>query len=132
MKVQKSSCNHDCLEKEYNILKSLDDKIIIPKVYYNEKNEEGNLLIESLIGPSLDKLFKFCSYNFDLKTICFIRYVILTCLEELHESSFVHLDIKPDNLGFKMKEINNKNNEFLCILIDFRKSSNYLNAKKKH
>lgn len=130
VKVQKSSSNHDYLENEYNILKSLNDNTIMSKVYYHEKNDEGTLLIESLIGPSLDKLFKFCSYNLDLKTICFIGCDILTCLEKLHESSFVHLDIKPDNIGFKLKDINNKKNEILCILIDFGKSCNYLNAKK--
>lgn len=130
VKVQKSSSDHDYLEIEYNLLNSLEDNTLMPKVYYHEKNEEGNLLIESLIGPSLEKLFKFCSYNLDLRTICFIGCDILACLEELHGCSFVHLDIKPDNIGFKLKGINNKNNEILCMLIDFGKSCNYLNTKK--
>lgn len=129
VKVQKSSSDHDYLEMEYNILKSLKDNTAMAKVYYHEKNKEGNLLIESLIGPNLQNLFKFCSYNFDLKTICFIGCDILSCLEQLHECSFVHLDIKPDNIGFKLKDINNKNNEVLCVLMDFGKSCNYLNIK---
>lgn len=130
VKVQKNNDKKDYLESEYIILSSLPPNSPLPKVFYHETNDEGNLLIESLIGPDLDKLFKFCSFNLDLKTICNIGYDILVCLEELHNNSFVHLDIKLDNIGFKIQNIEEKKNEISCVLLDFGKSLNYLNNKK--
>lgn len=88
------------------------------------------MIIESLIGPTLDKLFKFCSFNLDIKTICNIGYDILACLEELHRFSFFHMDLKPDNIGFKLHDIKGKKDEISCVLLDFGKSCNYLNNKK--
>jgi serine/threonine protein kinase len=78
------------------------------KIYYHEKNEEGNLIIESLILSTLDKLFKICSFNLDIKATCNIGYDILTCLEELYRFSFLHMDLKPDNIGFKLNDIKGK------------------------
>ena len=36
-------------------------------MFYYESNKAGNLIIESLYGPDLDKIFGFCNNDFDLK-----------------------------------------------------------------
>lgn len=98
----------------------------MPKVYYYENNVEGILLLESFIDPDLDKLFKFYSFNLDIKTICNFGYDILLCLEEMHSNSFVNIDLKFDNIGFNLLNIKDKIKEKSCVLLDFGKSCNYL------
>ena len=48
IKVQKKTNIKDELKIEYNILKILPGTSPLPKVFYHEMNNEGNLLIESL------------------------------------------------------------------------------------
>jgi serine/threonine protein kinase len=50
-----------------------------------------------MLGPSLGDLMFFCGNKLSLKTTVMIGYQILERLEFLHEKSFIHRDIKPDN-----------------------------------
>ena len=132
VKVQKRSYGENDLKIEKEILSLFQENLPFPRLYYYETNINGNLLIEALMGPTLKKLFKFCSYNLDLNSICNIGIDIIESLELLHEKGYVHLDLKADNIAIKLENINNNNNRTItCTLLDFGKAIKFTKLNKK-
>ena len=111
----------DTLKNEKQILCSLPMNSPFPKYYYYENNKDRQFLIESLVGPSLDKLYSFCEYSFDLITICNIGIDIINNLEFLHNINYIHNDIKLDNIGILFHNNSDNDNKISCVLLDFGK-----------
>ena len=108
---------------EKTVLNNIPSKAPLPKFFGEFKLKKENYLIESLIGPSLQRLYDFCDNDFDLVTICNIGIDIVICLEYLHESNYIHNDIKLDNIGIQLKNYKNNNNINSCTLFDLGKAS---------
>ena len=53
-------------EKIYGIMKG---GLGVPKVYWFGSKDDFNILIMELLGPSLQKFFKYCWNRFSLKTV---------------------------------------------------------------
>lgn len=118
--------------EECKILKKLDKSIFFPKFKYFQKKDGKNILVESLFGPTLDRLFSFCNYNFDIPTISKIGIDILSALEDLHGIGYLHLDIKPSNMAILFMDeqkdfINSK-----IGLLDLDNSISFLDEKGVH
>ena len=125
----------ETFKNELTFLGILKNEIGFPQVFYNHQNaiEKRFILVESLLGPSLDKLLKFCNKQFKLQTICYIGIEMIERLETLHKNSILHRDIKPNNFIWgnysrKKKSKKNFNNIFL---IDFGLSCFYI-IKNQH
>lgn len=71
------------------------------------------LCIEKL-GPSMEKLFSLCKYQFSLKTVIMLFDQILNRIEFLHNKNYLHRDIKPSNL---LMGLNKRSH--IIYLIDF-------------
>jgi casein kinase 1 len=99
--------------------------------------------VESLLGPSLDKLFKYCERKFPLKTVCIIGKEMVKRLETMHEKGILHRDLKPNNLTWgnfnssyndisNINSTNSLNNTYnkldidTIFLIDFGLSCSFL------
>jgi casein kinase 1 len=59
-----------------------------------------NFMITEYLGPSIEDLFELCDREFSIKTICMIFHQLIQRIQEIHNKTFVHRDIKPDNFLF--------------------------------
>lgn len=115
------------LHQDYKVLEKG-----IPKVYYYASLPDYNIMVMDLLGPSLENLFAICQKKFSMKTVLMIADQALTRLEYLHTKSFLHRDIKPDNLLMGMGKKAHK-----LFMIDFglakkySKNGEHINFKDK-
>lgn len=117
------------LYDEYKFYKKLYDrgfKIGIPKIISFIETPEYNMLVMELLGKNLDELLEEYNGTFDINTVLKIGIDIINLLECLHETGFIHRDIKPNNFmtGYK------SDSKHLYVL-DFGLSKQYIN-KKEH
>ena len=98
VKVISSDSSADNIKKEIGYTRQLQNKQGFPTIYYTCVYDKKNIIVESLLGPSLDKLFKYCGRKFPLKTVCIIGKEMVKRLETMHEKGILHRDLKPNNL----------------------------------
>ena len=143
VKVISSDTSAETIKKEINFSKQLQKINGFPTIYYTCVYDKKNIIVESLLGPSLDKLFKYCGRQFPLKTVCLIGKEMVKRLEYMHEKGILHRDLKPNNLTWgnynssynnisnNNSIINNKYNKLdinTIFLIDFGLSCYYLES----
>ena len=77
------------------------------------------ILVETLLGDSIESIFSKMNYNFTVKDICMILIQILDRLEFVHSKYIIHRDIKPENImvDYETKRI--------VYLIDFGLAKKY-------
>ena len=143
VKVISSDTSAETIKKEINFSKQLQKINGFPTIYYTCVYDKKNIIVESLLGPSLDKLFKYCGRQFPLKTVCLIGKEMVKRLENMHEKGILHRDLRPNNLTWRNYNssynnisnnnsiINNKYNKLdinTIFLIDFGLSCYYLES----
>ncbi|ODM95329.1 Casein kinase I isoform alpha [Orchesella cincta] len=82
-----------------------------------------NVLVMDKLGTSLNTLLKSCDDAFSLKTTLMLADQCLQRLQSLHESGYVHSDIKPDNFVMGVGQYTNR----MVYLIDFGLSKSFWN-----
>lgn len=70
----------------------------IPDVHYYYYSGGSAIMVMDLLGPSLSHLFAYQGNVFSSKTLFMLFKHMLIALQNLHESGFVHRDIKPGNI----------------------------------
>lgn len=136
LKIEKKEYN--LLRNEYKIYKYLNtyENNHIPRVFYYGhiffKNENCNVMIMDILGPSLQKLFLAQEKNFTEKTCFKLGILMIRSVEFLHTRHFVHRDIKPDNFAFgKGKKSKNLYLIDLGLAKKYRSSTTYLHIPRK-
>ena len=94
----------------------------IPNIVTFGKSGNFNILIEELLGPSLNDYFKL-KKRFPLKDICMIALQALDRLEYIHSKYIIHQDIKPQNFLIGRKDPK------VIYLIDFGFSKKYKSSR---
>ena len=117
IKLEKRN-NHELLEKEAYRLFSLKGYGIVDLISFG-KNKKYNIMIQPLLGDSLNSFFLKCNKKFNLSDICLIAIQCLERIEWIHKNNIIHRDIKPDNFLFGIKDPR------IIYLIDFGLSKKY-------
>ena len=109
---------YNLLEKEAYTLFSIKGYGIIDLLSFG-KNTKYNIMIQPLLGDSINNFFLSQFKNFSLSDICLISLQCLERIEWIHKNDIIHRDIKPDNFLFGIKDPRT------IYLIDFGLSKKY-------
>lgn len=85
------------LEREVETYNALAGGIGIPRVRWFGEECDFYVLVEDLLGPSLEDLFNYCDRKFSLKTTLLIAEQLIFRMQYIHSKGFLHRDIKPEN-----------------------------------
>ena len=98
----------------------------LPEVKTFGKTKHLNILIQTLLGPSLSSLSERYLINFTIKDICLLSIQMIERLEYIHSKRFIHRDIKPQNFLMGVKDPET------VYLIDFGLAKKFMSKKGKH
>ena len=122
IKLESKNQTDTILERETYILYSLKG-FGIPEVITYGQNIKYNILIQELLGKSIDKIFFEKNRKFSMKDCCMIGIQILDRLEYIHSKYIIHRDIKADNFLTGLK------NKGIIYIIDFGLAKQYKSRK---
>jgi casein kinase I family protein HRR25 len=138
IKIPNEKANINSIEQEIKYTKMLMKEPGFPILYHTYNHIRKNIIVETLLGPSLDKLFIYCGRKFPMKTMCLIGIQIAKKLESMHKLGLIHRDIKPNN--FSWADFTNYNSNIednygidlnTVYLIDFGLSCPYMDLVSK-
>ena len=128
IKVEKNKDNNCLLKNEIYILGHLQNtnsqkKTGIIEMFNCLRYKDYLILIEKLLGNSLDILYLNLSKKFTLLDICQIALQCLDRIEYVHSKGIIHCDIKPENFVIGIDDTN------FIYLIDFGLGQKYISLK---
>ncbi|KAH8383199.1 hypothetical protein KR009_007267, partial [Drosophila setifemur] len=97
VKLECSNVKYPLLPHEARIYEILQGGVGFPRLRHSGTEGVYNVLVLDLLGPTLEDLLNFCARTFSMKTTLMLADQILTRVEYIHDKSFIHRDIKPDN-----------------------------------
>ena len=126
VKVEQKENGLNLLEKESFYLYNLKG-IGVPEVVSFGYSGKYSVLVQSLLGESLGKIFFKNNNYFSLKDICMFSIQILHRIEYVHSKFLIHRDIKPENF------LIGEPDKYLIYIIDFGLSKKYKSSRtNKH
>ncbi|CAN6844865.1 unnamed protein product [Brassica oleracea] len=127
IKLENVKTKHPQLLYESKLYKVLQGGTGVPNIKWYGVEGEYNVLVIDLLGPSLEDLFNFCSRKLSLKTVLMLADQMINRIEFVHQRSFLHRDIKPDNflmgLGRRANQV---------YIIDFGLAKKYRDSNHQH
>ena len=126
------------IDREVQFTRKMSFEPGFPMLFFSSVIRDKYVMVESLLGPSLDKLFNYCGKSFPMKTICLIGIDIVKRLRSMHQNGLLHRDLKPNNFTwghysknyFTMNHYNNPDYDTKSIyLIDFGLSEFYIDPE---
>ena len=99
-KVEKKDPRKDRVYNEYKIYKKLHINNTIegiPKIHEFVQTSDYNIMFMELLECSLEELFVKYNKKFKLSTVFKLGIDIVKLLRKIHDKSYIHRDIKPNN-----------------------------------
>ena len=97
IKLPTEKSNSDMIDREVQFTRKMSCEPGFPMLFYSSMIGGKYVMVESLLGPSLDKLFNYCGKSFPMKTVCLIGIDIVKRLRSMHKNGLLHRDLKPNN-----------------------------------
>ena len=123
MKTEKINTKDKMLESEAYILYNLQKGLGIPKLITYGRIKNYNILIETLLGESLENIFIKRQLKCNIIDVCAVGIQIIDRLEWIHSNNIIYRDIKPENF---LVGINDPN---VIYVIDFGLCKKYRSSK---
>ena len=111
-------------QAECEALTSVSGLPHFPKLIWRGEHQEKSVIVMQLLGKSLTDQIK--RHTFSVFEICDIGVQLTNALQNLHESSYLHRDIKTDNI------VSGKKTDNSYYFIDFGLSKPYIDKNTKH
>jgi serine/threonine protein kinase len=124
VKFEKEGSRCPQLRHEYKVYRELVNCHGFCGVYYFGAQDNHNVMVMDLMGPSLEDLFNKCARKFSLKTVLQIADQLLERVDTLHARHLIHRDIKPANFVIG---IGDQGANVYCV--DFGLSKRYRHPK---
>lgn len=99
----------------------------LPKIDNIIQTQKYNIMFMQLLGPNLEDLFNKNNRLFDVPTVLLLGIQMVTLLERLHKTKYIHRDIKPNNFLIGT----NTNKDHLYIM-DFGLSKKFVDKFNNH
>ena len=122
IKLENKVAGKDNLTNESYILLNLKGQGI-PEIISFGHSGKYNVLIEELLGKSLQELYEQNDNEIPLKDICMIAIQILERLQYIHSKYIIHRNINPSNFLIGTK------NPSLIYMIDFAYAKKYRSSR---
>jgi len=113
MKAEKINTKEKMIESEAYTLYNLQKGFGIPKLISYGIIKNYNILIETLLGESLENIFIKKESKCNITDVCSAGIQIIDRLEWIHSNNLVYRDIKPKNFFVGIKDPN------VIYIIDF-------------
>jgi len=127
IKVEKNKPENCLLKNEIYMLGNLQNNsqknMGIVEMITCAKYKDYLILIEKLLGKSLEILFLDLSKKFTILDICQIALQCIDRIEYVHSKGIIHCDIKPENFVIGLEDPNS------IYLIDFGLGQKYISLK---
>lgn len=120
IKMERVKTNHPQLIYESKVYRHLYGGTGIPNIRWFGTEGDYNIIVLDLLGPSLEDLFLFCGRRFSLKTVLLLADQLIDRMGYIHEKSFMHRDMKPDNFLMGLGQKAN-----MVYVIDFGLAKKY-------
>ncbi|KAH8393134.1 hypothetical protein KR200_003100, partial [Drosophila serrata] len=124
VKLESTKAPRPLILDEYKMYKTVGNGVGIPRVLDCFIEEDVNVLVMELLGPSLNDLFDFCNHRFSVKTVAMLADQMIERLQYVHSHNIVHRDIKPENFLMGMGDLDNQ-----LYIIDFGLAKEYWNEE---
>lgn len=99
IKKEKGGHHHSRLAIEANLYKAIGGSQGIPELHFFVQEGDTCYLGIELLGPNIAELTEnLGKTTLSLKSVLMIADQLLTVLQILHHNSYIHCDIKPENL----------------------------------
>lgn len=112
------------LRHEYKVYRELASCHGFCKVHHFGTQDNYNVMVMDLLGPSLEDLFNRCARRFSLKTVLQLADHMLERVDTLHARHLIHRDIKPANFVIGLGDQGN-----ITFCVDFGLSKRYRHPK---
>ena len=119
IKISNCEKRNDSLKKEILIMQKLSKYKLFSKIYDEIIIGDKIYLFETLQGPNIYKMIKFCGGKFSTITSYKIGIEVLRCLKLIHTAGYLYLDLKDDNIAILPKPIMYNKVYNHIILIDY-------------
>lgn len=124
-----NSSHSSRLINEYRMYKSMRRHGFttgLPKIYDFIQTPQFNIMTMQLLGKNLNDIYMLCNKKFHLETVFAIGIQLVTIMEKMHESGYIHRDIKPNNF------LVGKQRPDKIFITDFGLSKKYIDHTGNH